>query len=145
MVYWISAKPAIGKSVLSGYVIDGLASLGLDCSYYFFRHGNEDKSTVSGFLRSLLYQMALRSKDVRQQLLSMIEKAVRFNKDDGKAIWRKLALPIISCMEATTVHYWVLDALDECNGFEIILSILASLKNTCIRILITSRKLPEIK
>jgi hypothetical protein len=39
VVYWISANPATGKSVLSGYVINTLTDLSLDCSYYFFRHG----------------------------------------------------------------------------------------------------------
>lgn len=80
VVYSISAKPATGKSVLSGYVINTLTDLSLDCSCYFFRHGQKDKSTVSGFLRSLLYQIALRSAEVRQQLLSQIEKVARSDK-----------------------------------------------------------------
>ncbi|KAF2118074.1 hypothetical protein BDV96DRAFT_644405 [Lophiotrema nucula] len=90
MVYWMSANPATGKSVLSGFGINALTNLNIDCTYYFFHHGDKDRSTVSGFLRSLLYQMALRSAEVRQQLLSMIEKTLRFNKDDGKLIWREL-------------------------------------------------------
>ncbi|RKK89759.1 hypothetical protein BFJ68_g16634 [Fusarium oxysporum] len=145
-VYWVSANPATGKSVLSGYVVNALTNLSLDCSYYFFRHGDKDKSTMSGYLRSLLYQMAFRSADVRQQLMSMVEKAVRFNKDDHKAIWRKLVWPIMCQTGSTSVHYWVLDALDECAGLEDIFWMLASLeRHPCIRILITSRKLPEIK
>ncbi len=76
MAYWISANPATGKSVLSGYVVNLLTGLSLDCSYYFFRHGDKDKSTVSGFLLSLLLQMALRSAEVRQQLLSLIESGM---------------------------------------------------------------------
>ncbi|OIW25252.1 hypothetical protein CONLIGDRAFT_718123 [Coniochaeta ligniaria NRRL 30616] len=145
-VYWVSANPATGKSVLSGYVINALTDLSLDCSYYFFRHGDKDKSTVSGCLRSLLYQMALRSADVRQMLLSMMEKAVSLDKDDCKVIWRKQVWPIISHMStAGTVRYWVFDALDECAGFEPLFSIMASLdRNPRVRILITSRRLPEI-
>ena len=146
MVYWLSANPATGKSVLSGYVVDALTNLNLDCSYYFFRHGDKDRSTMSGFLRSLLFQMALRNLDVRQQLLSMIEKAIRFDKDDGKIIWRKLVWPVISHTRTTSTHYWVLDALDECSGFELLFTMMSSLeRNLHIRILITSRKLPEIK
>ncbi|KAL8646538.1 MAG: hypothetical protein Q9226_006814 [Calogaya cf. arnoldii] len=145
IVYWISANPASGKSVLSGYVINAITNLNLDCSYYFFHQGDKDKSTVSGFLRSLLYQLALRNANVRQQLLSMNEKAVRFNKDDSKAIWRKLVWPMISQTSTTTVNYWVLDALDECTGFEHLFTMLATLERRFhIRILITSRKLPEI-
>lgn len=145
MVYWISGNPGTGKSVLSGYAINTLTNLSVDCNKYFFRHGDKDKSTLSGFLRSLLYQMALRSADVRQQLLSMIEKAVRFNKDDSMAIWRKIVRPIISHTSTSTVHYWVLDALDECSEFELLFKMMASLeRKPCIRILITSRPLPEI-
>ncbi|KAF2649450.1 hypothetical protein K491DRAFT_550850, partial [Lophiostoma macrostomum CBS 122681] len=144
-VYWVSANPATGKSVLSGYVINTLTSLNLDCSYYFFRHGDKDKSTVSGFLRSLLYQMALRDCHVRQQLLTMIEKTLRFNKDDAKVIWRKLVWPLLSRAKHVSAQYWVLDALDECENIEPLFSMMASLeKHFCIRILITSRKLPEI-
>ncbi|CZT06939.1 related to vegetatible incompatibility protein HET-E-1 [Rhynchosporium graminicola] len=145
-VYWISANPATGKSVLSGYVINTLADLGFDCSYYFFRHGDKDKSTVSGFLRSLLYQMALRSEEVRHQLQSQIEMSVRYNKDDSKVIWNKLILPILSRTTSPAVRYWVLDALDECTGFESLFAIMARFeKHTRIRILITSRMLPEIR
>lgn len=145
MIYWLSANPATGKSVLSGYVISALANLSLDCSYHFFRHGNKDQSTVGGFLRSLLYQMAIRSVVARQQLLSLIEKAVTFNKDDAKAIWRKIVWPIVSSLDMTGVYYWVLDALDECSDFEVLFPMIASLDRSChIRILVTSRKLPEI-
>ncbi len=146
IAYWISANPATGKSVLSGYVVNLLTNLNLDCSYYFFRHGDKDKSTVSGFLLSLLHQMALRSAEVRQQLLSLIESGMQFNKDDSKSIWRKLARPVICNADApTTVQYWVLDALDECSGFQSLFPVMASIKrHTRIRILITSRKLPEI-
>ncbi|KAH4029376.1 hypothetical protein HBI55_120990 [Parastagonospora nodorum] len=145
MVYWISANPATGKSVLSSFVVNSLESLNLDCSYYFFRHGDKDKSTVSGFLRSLLCQMALRNAEVRRHLLTMIENTQRYNKDDAKTIWWKLVVPIISRASIPMVQYWVLDALDECHGFEQLFTFIASMEpKTFIRILITSRKLPEI-
>ncbi|KAK4145230.1 uncharacterized protein C8A04DRAFT_35948 [Dichotomopilus funicola] len=123
-----------------------LTAMSLDCSYYFFRHGDKDKSTVSGLLRFLLYQMALRNAQVRQQLLAIIDRAVSFNKDDSKAIWRKLVWPIICNNQTpTTVHYWVIDALDECSDFELLVGSLASIEpHARIRILITSRKLTEI-
>jgi hypothetical protein len=46
---------------------------------------------VSGLLRSTVYQMASISVNVRQKLLTMIERGVRFDKDDEKAVWRKLS------------------------------------------------------
>ncbi len=145
IVYWISANPGTGKSVLTGYVIDSLQDMGLDCSYYFFRHGDKDKSTVGGFLRSLLYQMAFRSSEVRQKILAVMGQGVRLGKGDAKTIWRQLGPIIYDARTPTTTHYWVLDALDECSGFEFLFTVMASIqRHACIRILITSRKLLEI-
>jgi WD40 repeat protein len=145
VIYWVSAKPAIGKSVLSAYVINNLTELNLDCSYYFFRYGDKDKSTVSGLLRSLLYQLAIRSIDVREKLLSMIEKGIRFDKDDAKVVWRKLVEPIISKLKSPATRYWVIDALDECADLKVLFPLIASIDPASrIRILMTSRRLPEI-
>jgi WD40 repeat protein len=144
-IYWICAKPATGKSVLSGYIINTLSGLNLDCSYYFFRHSDKEKSTVSGLLRSMVYQMASISVNVRQKLLTMIERGVRFDKDDGKAVWRKLVVPVISRLESFQTQHWILDALDECSGFDIFFPMMASIESTTpIKILITSRNMPGI-
>lgn len=144
-IYLVCAKPAAGKSVLSGYIINTLASLSLDCMYYFFRHGNKEKSTVSGLLRSIVFQMAATSVNVRQKLLSMIDKGVRFDKDDAKAVWRKLVSPIISRFDSSQTQYWVLDAFDECSDFDILFPMIFSIDSTApVRILITSRETPEI-
>jgi WD40 repeat protein len=144
-IYWIHAKPATGKSVLSGYIINTLSSLNLDCSYYFFRHGDKERSTVSGLLRSMIFQMALISVNVRQKLLSMIERGIRFDKDDAKAVWRKVVVPSISQVDPFQTQYWILDALDECSDFNLLFPMMASIEpTTSIKILITSRKMPEI-
>ncbi|KAL1838860.1 hypothetical protein VTJ49DRAFT_2113 [Mycothermus thermophilus] len=146
VVYWLSANPGTGKSVLAGYVVNTLTNRNLNCSYYFFRHGDKDKSTVGGFLRSLLYQMAQQSTQLRQQFLSLIEKEAQFNKDDPKIIWRQFVRPIVNNPSAcSTAHYWVLDALDECSDFETLFTAMGNIeRRSRIRILITSRKLPEI-
>lgn len=145
MIYWISAKPATGKSVLSGYVVNTLNELNLECSYYFFRHGDKDKSTASGIFRSIAFQMALVNLDVRRRLLSMIDTGVRFDKDDGKAVWRRVLLSAIFCANWQHTHYWVIDALDECSDFDILFSMLASIEPKFrIKIFITSRKTTEL-
>lgn len=144
-IYWISAKPAIGKSVLSGYIINTLAGLNLDCSYYFFRHGDKEKSTVSGLLRSVIFQMALISVNVRHKLLSMIERGIRCDKDDAKAVWRKLVVPVITQVDSLQTQHWILDALDECSDAGVLFPMIAAIEpTTTIKILITSRKMPEI-
>ena len=144
-LYWISAKPATGKSVLSAYIINALDSLNLDCSYYFFRYGDKERSTTSGFLRSLAFQMALLNASVRGRLLNMIDRGIRFDKNDAKAIWRKVFLPTVFKAEWQRTQYWVVDALDECSDIGALFSMLASIEpNVKIRILITSRKTADI-
>jgi WD40 repeat protein len=144
-VYWISANPGTGKSVLSGYVINALTGMSLNGSYYFFRYGDNVKSTVGGFLRSLCYQLALRSAEVRQQLLELMDQGARIGKDDTKTAWRQLRPVVCNARTPTTTQYWVLDALDECSDFDYLFSVMASIeRHARIRILITNRKLPEI-
>lgn len=145
MFYWISAKPGTGKSVLSGYVINILNELNLDCSYYFFRHGDKDKSTASGLFRSIAFQMASVNVDVRSRLLSMIDTGIRFDKNDGKVVWRRVLLSAVIRASWQQTQYWVIDALDECSDFDVLFSMLASIKPKFqIKIFITSRKTAEL-
>ncbi|EHK17939.1 uncharacterized protein TRIVIDRAFT_67162 [Trichoderma virens Gv29-8] len=145
MVYWISGRPATGKSVLSAHVIKALADTKRKCYFFFFKRGDEQTSTVSGCLLSLLYQMAFKSNGVRQQLLSMMNRGKRFDKHSANEIWRNLLLPIIARKKTDLVRYLVLDALDECSGCECIFTMIAALEGVFgIRIMITSRQVPFI-
>ena len=85
-LYWVSAKPATGKSVLAAHVIAILEDDGIDCSYYFFKHGDKAQQVLSGLLRSIAYQMALLHPRIRRTLLSTREDNVHFDKDDERAI-----------------------------------------------------------
>jgi hypothetical protein len=144
-IYWISANPATGKSVLSGYIIEHLENLNLECSYYFFRHGDKVKSSLSGFLRSIAYQMALISVDVRQRLISMMERDIRFDKDDERVIWRKLFGIGIFRAHFQNPHYWVIDALDECSNPTAFFQMITKIEEIIpVKILLTSRRTPEI-
>ena len=144
-IYWINANPATGKSVLSGYIIDHLESLNLSCSYYFFRHGDKVKSSLSGFLKSIAYQMASANSQVREKLVSLMDRDIRFDKDDERVIWRKLFGLGIFRAELRTQQYWVIDALDECTNTTSFFQLITKIEeNLPIRILITSRKTPEI-
>ncbi|KAL8690713.1 MAG: hypothetical protein Q9224_004342, partial [Gallowayella concinna] len=145
-LYWVSAKPATGKSVLSAYVINTLNNLNLDCSYYFFRYGTKERSTASGLLLSLAFQMALFNASVREKLLSMIDRGIRFDKNDAKAVWRKVFLLAVFKAEWRRTQYWVIDALDECSDFGAVFPMLASIEPSIrIRVLFTSRRTGEIK
>ncbi|KAL8881602.1 MAG: hypothetical protein Q9198_001222 [Flavoplaca austrocitrina] len=145
-LYWVSAKPATGKSVLSAYIINTLNNLNLDCTYYFFRYGTKERSTASGLLLSLAFQMALFNASVRGKLLTMIDKGIRFDKKDAKAVWRKVFLPTVFKAEWCRTQYWVIDALDECSDFGAVFPMLASIEPSIqIRVLFTSRRTGEIE
>jgi hypothetical protein len=60
-LYWMSAKPATGKTILSGKVISHLKGLGKDCSFCFFDYGNKAKSNIGAFLLGMARQMAIMS------------------------------------------------------------------------------------
>ena len=144
-IYWINANPATGKSVLSGYIIDHLESLKLSCSYYFFRHGDKVKSSLSGFLKSIAYQMASANTQVREKLVSLMDRDIRFDKDDERIIRRKIFGLGVFRAELRTQQYWVIDALDECTNTASFFQLITKIEeNLPIQILITSRKTPEI-
>ena len=143
--YWLSAKPATGKSVLAGAVIDILEDLNLDCSYYFFHHNDIAKSTLSGCLRSLAFQMALSNFRVRQRLLEMIADDIHFEPHDERVIWRKVFMNGIFQVERSDrPHYWVIDALDECKSHGNLFSFLAKAESSFpLKVFITSRSSNE--
>ena len=144
-VLWVSANPATGKSVLAGYIINYLESLNLDCSYYFFHYGNKAKSSLSSCLRSIAYQMAMSSVFARKRLLSMIENDICFDKEDERAVWRKVFTTNILRSNSQQFHYWVIDALDECVNAGAFFQTIAKLESTVpVKIFVTSRKVPEI-
>lgn len=144
--YWISAKPANGKSVLAGHVITHLQQLELDCSYYFFHHGNKSYQNLNGLLRSLAYQMAISNAIVRQKLLELVDDGVQFDKDDERAIWRKLFVNGILKAETHRPQYWVIDALDECINYPVLFPFLTKLESAFpLRVFITSRIQPDIE
>jgi WD40 repeat protein/pimeloyl-ACP methyl ester carboxylesterase len=144
-IYWLSAKPATGKSVCAAHVVSHLRDLGLDCSYYFFKFGNKTKQVLSGLFRSLAYQMALLHPGVREAFCSMQAQHNDFDKDDEGTIWRKL---FVNGLLKTKLHrpqFWLIDALDECVAYEKIFPLLLKFDSAFpVRIFMTSRLTPDI-
>jgi hypothetical protein len=145
-MYWIHAQPATGKTVLSGHVITQLQESGRDCSYYFFKHGQKGKNTLSALLRSLAFQMALMHPAVRKELASMQEFNVTFDKDDERAIWRKLFTGTILKVALERPQYWIIDALDECVDPSKLFPLLSRIESKFpVQLFITSRPWPEFE
>lgn len=139
-VYWISAKPATGKTVLSGKIISHLKDLSRDLTYYFFNFRGKAKTTVNAFLLSMAWQMAHLHQEVLETVLEICEKDEQLCKSDYRTIWRKLYVEGILRAKFIRPQYWVIDALDECkNSAELVPLLLKATEVCSIRILLTSR------
>jgi hypothetical protein len=86
--FWLTGQPAIGKSVITAHVIGCLDDS--NCSYFFFKHGDQNKSSLSRALLSLAYQMAQKSHIIRKTLLELSNDDSFLDKDDSRGIWRRL-------------------------------------------------------
>ncbi|KAL2036367.1 hypothetical protein N7G274_010914 [Stereocaulon virgatum] len=138
-IYWISAKPATGKTIPSGKIIAYLRELHANCSFYFFQHGNRENKR---HLISLIYSVAdgpLEQGNSRCCPSSLRER--RSSQQGGLPfIWRKLFLEGIFKANFDQTHYWVVDALGECKTKLEIVPLLTKVVQLCsIRILLTSR------
>ena len=90
--------------------------------------------------------MACSNFEVRKTLLALHADGVAVDKDNERAVWRKLFLEGVFQAKLTQPHYWVIDALDECSKAQSFLSIFGSIESqTPNRIFITSRKAQEIE
>lgn len=139
--YWISAKPATGKTVLSGKVVHHLKDLNRDIAFFFFDYRNKAQTTISSFLLSVVAQMAHMHTEVLQTVLDICEKDDQLCKADYRTIWRKVFVEGILRIKSAGAQYWVIDALDECkNGSDLVPLLMKAIEmRSNIRILVTSR------
>lgn len=139
---WLHGAPGSGKSVACGHVIQHLESRELDCSFYFFKHGHREKSTISALLRSLALQMAESSFEVRKALLEVVEEDDQFHSADYQVIWNNIFLGRVFRVKTTSPHFWVIDAIDECTnkGLNSLLHLLAHIPTDFpLQVFISSR------
>ena len=108
-IYWISAKPATGKTVLSGKIIHHLKDLYRDLAFYFFDYRNKAKTTISSFLLSMAWQMARMHTEVLEIVLVMCQQDDELRKADYRTIWRRLFVEGILRIPFVRPQYWVID------------------------------------
>ena len=143
--YWLRAPPATGKSIMAAHIIRNLEAVNANCSYYFFKHNETAKLSLSGCLRSLAYQMALFDLRIRHRLLLMKNNGIQFDKNNELAVWRKLFLSGIFEVSLDRPHFWVIDALDECNSQHSIVTMLNKVSASFpLRVFMTSRPTSEM-
>lgn len=142
---WISGRPAAGKSVLSGFIIDDLQRRSLSCSYFFFRHGDRSKSRLGTALRHLAFQMAQNDPIVLEKVSAMQAQDEHLKDANDASLWRKLFVNCILQVQFTS-QFWVIDAMDECVDFAPFLeSMLSKLdRKVSLKIMATSRDTPDL-
>lgn len=106
---WISAKPATGKTILSGSMIHHLKDLCRDLAFYFFDYRNKSKTAISSFLLSIAWQMARTHSDVLEIVLGACQQDDQLDKADYRTIWRKLFMEGILRIPFVRPQYWVID------------------------------------
>ena len=143
-IFWLNGNAAMGKSVLSGQVITDLHKSSSRCSYFFFKHGDSLKSSVSACLRSIAYQMGCADEDVLKTLSNPELYEFSWDEMDEGSIWRRLFLGAIFKQADLSLHYWVIDALDECYKPSGFLTFLRRLPQN-LKVFITSRQTAEIE
>ena len=137
-LYWTSANPGAGKTVLSSYVVSELKNEQRDCCFYFFSHEDKLKSTIAVFLRAMACQMASIHPNVSELLLKACKKDQQLAKMDHRTIWRKLYLEGILKQDYLRPQFWIIDGLDECKrDHELVPYIVTAAEK--MRIFVTSR------
>ena len=138
--YWLSGDPATGKSTLAGHVIRHLEETSVECSYFFFKHGLNGRSTVAELLCSLAWQMASSNTDIRQKLVALQRDDVSIDKTDERSIWRTIFATRIFRTELRQPLYWVIDGLDECTNYATLFPLLGKIeKQFPLSVFLTSR------
>lgn len=139
-IYWVSARPASGKTILSGYIVKHLRELDHDCGVYFFDCGDKVNATVSVLLRSMAWQMAVKHPEVLMIVLEICRRDDQIARADYRTIWRKLFLDGIMKVRLERPQYFVVDALDECKNDIKLIPLLFKLSETLkIRFVVTCR------
>ncbi|KAK4214683.1 NACHT and WD domain protein [Rhypophila decipiens] len=145
-IYWITASPGTGKTLLATHVISHLQQLKLTCSYYHFQAGKTESQTISGCLRSIAYQMAQSHAAVRQVLIRSQQDNMSLDFDDTRGVWANLYTRGILQVKISSPQYWVIDALDECPKYNELFTLLSNEAPTFpLRIFFTSRKVGDLQ
>ncbi|PMD32251.1 YVTN repeat-like/Quino protein amine dehydrogenase [Hyaloscypha variabilis F] len=145
-VLWIHGNAASGKSIISSFVIDHLAQLGLPCHYFFVRFTDQKKRALSMILRSLACQLANSTPAYAENLRLLEAAATDLKTADFRNIWQWLYKQSLFPLDLNRPLYFVIDGVDEADSPGSVIRLLSELYLTTIpvRFLVVSRKTHEI-
>lgn len=121
-VYWISGKPASGKSTLMKFIMSHDRTKPLlkqwqenvrILSHFFWRPGTELQQSIKGLLCSLLHQIFVEDKD---QASSYLKTRRELSRKDSPSDWdpKELEALFIDCLQCPSTAFCIfIDGLDE--------------------------------
>ncbi|KAI9162805.1 Ankyrin repeat and KH domain-containing protein [Paramyrothecium foliicola] len=140
---WLHGLAGCGKTVLSTVILDDLQQANPGTSLaHFFDFNDLQKQTFNGFLRSIAFQIYLLSGEGTEKLDKLYTSC-----DSGTRQPDELALVacLDSMMQAIGAVSIVIDALDECNTRDEILSWIGSQSLGAARFIITARPEADLR
>lgn len=90
LIYWVTARPGAGKSVLVSHVLSDLKEKKIQHAFFHFHAGIKASQSLAYFLRSIAYQMAASNTAVCDELGKLCDGGCTFGPDDARAIWAKI-------------------------------------------------------
>jgi len=147
-IFWLTGPPAIGKTMLSSFIIDYLSrgyALG-SCQYHFFQAERHDTRTISYCLRILALQIADKYEIFRAKLFATHqETGILFATKNYQVIWEKIFEGVLFRLSLDEPLFWVLDGLDEAESPAALASLLTRINSTSpIKVLLVSRSTKDI-
>ena len=148
-ILWLTGLPAVGKSVLSSFIVDYLQK-GLsiqNCHYFFFKSDHQAKRTISQMLRSIALQAAGSNGTFRERLIDLFDTGIlSFRRQKVNTVWEIVFEGILLRQNFSGPVYWIIDGLDEADQPETLIRLLSRLNpNNRIRILLVSRMIRDLE
>ncbi|KAH0285392.1 purine and uridine phosphorylase, partial [Aureobasidium sp. EXF-3399] len=140
--FWLHGLSGCGKTVLASAAIHQLQSEGSSSlvAFHYFDVNGGDRRGLSQMLRSLLYQLSSKHPQARQTLQELYYDC---DKGARKPTARQLSEQFVKILDQVAEVIVIVDALDECNSPDDVVSWLKELYQTDrkgLHLLVTSRK-----
>ncbi|KAG9314842.1 hypothetical protein JVU11DRAFT_3938 [Chiua virens] len=152
---WLQGKPGAGKTVLATSVIETIKQAlqdGEHMAFFYCDFRSEQTTSAAGVMRSILSQLLHKLRDSQgngPDLRQLVDDLVKEKSEDASILKHADRIAPFVSRTATQLDqqpFVVIDALDECQDLESLLSALREL-TACggIRLFVTSRPLQIIK
>jgi WD40 repeat protein len=146
-VYWLKGRPGAGKSVLSSAIISHLRERQKDCCFFYFIKSDRSKVSISAFLRSMAFQMALKHPEIMETIAQVAGNLgdTQMDKQDLNVVFRKLYLMGILKVRLNRPQFWIMDALDEAGDSQELTAVLEKIQEHWpLCAFVTSRSSEEV-